>query len=117
MALPLAQIFYHYSFQPPLPSARQISAFINKQLSTNASLNNVLCNFSPAAVTPRCFFFFQPSSLPSEWFYLFFFTLVDVHCKKRNWWKGFKKVSKMLFFEVLSAVLKGYFTQKMKILS
>lgn len=107
MALPLAQIFYHYSLQAPLPSARQISAFINKQLSTNASLNNVLCHFSPAAVTPRCFSFFQPSSIPSEWFYLFLFTVVDVHCKK-EW------VEKFSFFlsqhnafspEVLTAVL------------
>lgn len=82
MAIPLAQIFYHYSFQPPLPSARQISAFINKQLSTNASLNNVQCIFSPAAVTLRCFSFFWSSYIPSEWFYLFSFTLVEVHCKK-----------------------------------
>lgn len=63
MVLPLAPIFYHDSFQPLLPSARQISAFINKQLRTNASLNNVLCQFSPAALTPRrfsCFWSFCP---------------------------------------------------------
>ncbi len=106
MALPLAQIFYHYSFQAPLPSIRQISAFINKQLSTNASFNNVLCHFSPAAVTPRYFSFFQPSSIPSEWFYLFFFTVVNVHCKKGMGGKVFFLSQHNAFSpEVLTTVL------------
>lgn len=51
MALPLAPVFYHDSFQPLLPSARQISAFINKQLSRNASLNNVL--YAISLLPPR----------------------------------------------------------------
>lgn len=106
MALPLAQIFYHYSCQAPLPSTRQISAFINKQLSTNASLNNVLCHFSPAAVTPRCFSFLRPSSIPSEWFYLFSFTMVDVHCKKGMGGKVFFLSQHNAFSpEVLTTVL------------
>lgn len=40
-----------------LPSARQISAFINKQLSTKVSLNNMPWHFfSPAALTPGLLF-------------------------------------------------------------